>query len=88
MYQINFKPSFLDKSILWIAIIGAPVSTVLFLTLKMATEYISAICMTFVTAGVLLMYYLNRFDLQQIIIYDNTIKLFYFNHSFFIGRIN
>lgn len=83
MYQADFKPSFLNKGILWLTLIGVPVSTVLFLTLKIATEYIFFICMMFVSVGVLLIFYFNRFDVFQIIIDDHTIKLFYFNRSFF-----
>ncbi len=83
MQVIKFKASYLNKSILWLIVIGILMSLMLFLTLNLATEYTYFLSMLFVSVGTLIVFYLNRNEPEQVQLDHEKIALVYFNKFFF-----
>jgi hypothetical protein len=83
MHVINFKASFLNKCILWLILIGVFVIGILFLTLNIAPEYIYFLSMLFIFSGILIVFYLNRFEPTQIQLVSGHLTVSFFNKFFF-----
>lgn len=83
MEGINLKASYLTKCIWWLIIIGVLLSSIIFLTLNIDLEYRYFLSMIFVFIGILIVFYLNRFEIEKIQFSKEKITLTFYNKFFF-----
>lgn len=80
---IKIRAVSLRKSLVWLAIISVPLCVFLFLWVEIDFIFSYILCMVFVFIGLLIVFYLNKKELEKIKIEDDKIKLTYFNKVFF-----
>lgn len=80
---IRFKPSFLTKGIWLSIVICGCLSLMIFLRLNIELEYRYLLSMIIVFIGILIVFYINRFEPSHIQIDNETICIDYFNKAFF-----
>lgn len=79
----KFKATYLNK-ILWIMVlIGLIISLAIFLGLRMDLSYRYFLSMIIIFIGILIVFYLNRNELDQLSINEEELELIYFNKVFF-----
>jgi type IV secretory pathway VirB3-like protein len=80
---IKFKAFFLKKALIWLAVIGVPLSFFIFLLIKIGFIYLYFLSMFIVFVGLLIVFYLNKYDLESIKIQGEHIEFKFFNKAFF-----
>jgi hypothetical protein len=80
---INFRPSYLTKGIWLLIIIGGCSSLSIFLILDVEMSYRYLLSMIIIFIGILILFYVNRFEPELLSIDDETIHIDYFNKSLF-----
>ena len=83
METVNFKGSYFNKCMIWLISIGVLISAVVFLTLNIVIEYKYFLSIFVVFIGIMIVFYLNRFEPDSIKISNEKIEISYFNKSFF-----
>lgn len=80
---IRLKPVYLIKGLVWIAPIGIVLSLVLFLCLKIDLSYRYFLSMILVFIALLVVFYMNKEELEKICIIENKLEFHFFNKVFF-----
>jgi hypothetical protein len=83
MDVILFKGYYFNKCLIWLYSIGILISAVIFLVFNFAIEYRYFICMIFIFTGIMIVFYLNRFEPASIKFSNEKIEVSYFNKFFF-----
>ncbi len=79
----KFKATFLNGLILKMIALSLIISVLMFAVLNIDYSLVFFFSMLIVFCGVLLVFYLNRYDVEIIKITDKNIDIEYFNKSFF-----
>lgn len=80
---IKFKAIYLTKALWWLIIIGIIISTSIFLSLNIDLSYRYFFSVVIVFIGIIVVFYLNRNELERLDIDGEKIKLSYFNKVIF-----
>lgn len=79
----KFKAKYLNK-IIWIMVLfGLIISLAIFFGLRMDLSYKYFLSMIIIFIGILVVFYLNRNELDQLSINEEELELIYFNKVFF-----
>jgi hypothetical protein len=82
----KFKAKYLNK-ILWrLVIIGLAISLLIFIGLDIDLIYRYFISMMIIFVGILIVFYLNKNEIEQLNIEDEKLELIYFNKVFFKSK--
>lgn len=79
----KFNANYLNRNIWILVIIGLIISLLFFLWVNIDVSYRYFWSMLLVFIGILIVFYLNRNELEQLNIKDEKIELFFFNKTFF-----
>ena len=80
--KINFKPFYLKKLLIAVILLGTFFSVFIFLAINIHITYKYFFLMIFVFVELLLVFYLNRYDIEELS-FNNGIRFKYFNKTFF-----
>ena len=80
---IRFEAIYLKKAFWWLFSIGFVISIFIFLGFKIDLSYRYSLSVFIVFLGIIVVFYLNRNELEELSIMGDEIKLSYFNKVFF-----
>ena len=82
----KLKPVYLERLIWRLVIVGAIISLLVFLALNIDLSFKLSLSMLIVFIGVLIVFYLNKYEPEIITVEDKNFEFSYFNKVFFKRR--